>query len=449
MGARRQRERDRLGDRAGAARAVHIDRGRLLAVARVGAVLDGERGRLRVRRDRGVQLAVGDRVATDRRRLLVQREVRDGWREQARDAAVEPALGEPHVAVGAARDAGGVGVGEEAEARRAAGELGERVAGVLHAPDPPGAGAPREPQVAVAALGQRDGVRVVGEAGAELLDRAVGLDAADRGGVVGDREVELAVGGGDDLVRGAGQAVGEVADVAVGRVDAADAVEDRRARPRHAAVVLDRVVDPAVGPDRDVLEVLVSRQVGVELGDGAVGRHPAELAPVGLAEPQVAVGVDVEAREAGTARGRVRDDVAGRGSTRPIDSVMPFCVNHTPPSVASPTMSPGTFRRPVEYSVIVAGRRDAADAGQQALLGEPEVAVGAGRDVGGCVGDGQAGRELRHRGGPSGRGQREERRDGSECGERTAADPARHRIVVGRLGKALTILAARMTAASV
>ena len=39
-------------------------------------------------------------------------------------------------------------------------------------------------------------------------------------------------------------------------------------------------------------------------------------------------------------------------SIRPITSVMPFCVNHTPPSALSPTMSPGTFRRPVEYSVM-------------------------------------------------------------------------------------------------
>jgi hypothetical protein len=61
----------------------------------------------------------------------------------------------------------------------------------------------------------------------------------------------------------------------------------------------------------------VARQVGVELGHAAVGRHPAELAPVRLTEPEVPVRVDVEAREAGAVRDRVGDDVAGRGADPP------------------------------------------------------------------------------------------------------------------------------------
>ena len=125
-------------------------------------------------------------------------------------------------------------------------------------------------------------------------------------------------------------------------------------------------------------------------------RHPAELdrgRP--SANQRSPSSPTVKAGGAGGWGSRVLRDGAGAGSMRAI------AVGQAP-RLGEPHASSET-RRCHRGSPAEAGGGDirrcrrwggCADAGEQALLGEPELAVGAGGDVGGRVGERQAGGEL-------------------------------------------------------
>src|SRR3712207_1992017 len=153
------------------------------AVGGGGAVLEGVGGGL------AVPPHVREQAHLAVARRLRRGDVRPRRHRDADDPRLRAGLREPHVAVGALGDAAGSVAGLEAGGQ-AARELLDLAGAGPQPPDAAGLVAVREPEGAVAALGDRGRLGVRTEPGRVRVDLAVGLDPADAPGArLGEEEL--------------------------------------------------------------------------------------------------------------------------------------------------------------------------------------------------------------------------------------------------------------------
>jgi len=121
------------------------------------------------------------------------------------------------------------------------------------------------------------------------------------------------------------------------------------------------------------------------------------------------------------------------GSMRAIDSLRPSCVNQTPPS-SPPTMSPGTVRSAAGYSVIVPAGVILPTPGRRPCSVNQRLPSGPGAMSAGALSAVRPVENSVTRLAWAVAGATARARDESERGSEATADPARHRILVGRVG---------------
>ena len=256
-------------------------------------------------------------------------------------------------------------------------------------PDPARGRGLREPERAVGARGDAKGLRVHGEAGAELHDVARGGDPADAARVGRQREPELAVG--------------------PATMSAGSSLPDR---PLLNSVITPAVVIAPILPVAcSVNQSRLSGPLTIELGSAPslrpsvnsviepVGRDPADHVRGGIHVPEVAVGADSDVVRIADRGNRKLGDVARLGHARD-------------PTVAAGLGDPEVAVRPGDDAPRAAGgeaRRELGDDGARrdpadrvvVLLREPGVPVGTGGDAPQPDAGRQPGLELGDRSGRS------------------------------------------------